>query len=169
LFTYGSVRDSVQMWNFRETSDQFFPNAKSNIVTSIVRYHLYFHMTRFMRNPILLDRYITEDDIRTIRKFAPVKETSDRRYESSHANIGTWYYDKPPEVRNRIRNQKYIRRKYGGTSIQFEYLTAISLYDVNKISSGLTKTGQKLFQQSIESFVYAVLGSQAKTRWSIVG
>lgn len=64
-----------------------FPNAKSNIVTSIVRYHLYFHMTRFMRNPKLFDRYITEDDIWTIRKFAPVKETWKRRYESSHANI----------------------------------------------------------------------------------
>ncbi len=29
--------------------------------------------------------------------------------------------------------------------------------------------GQKLFQQSVESYVYAVLGVQAKTRWSIGG
>ena len=36
-------------------------------------------------------------------------------------------------------------------------------------SNGLTKTGQLLFQQSIESFVYCVLGSQANTRWPIVG
>ena len=36
-------------------------------------------------------------------------------------------------------------------------------------SNGLTKTGQLLFQESIESFVYCVLGSQANTRWSIVG
>ena len=35
-------------------------------------------------------------------------------------------------------------------------------------SNGLTKTGQLLFQESIESFVYCVLGSQANTRWSIV-
>ncbi len=33
----------------------------------------------------------------------------------------------------------------------------------------MTKIGQKLLQQSIESYVYAVLGAQAKTRWSIVG
>ncbi len=36
-------------------------------------------------------------------------------------------------------------------------------------TNGLTKIGQKLFQQSIESYVYAILGAQAKTRWSIVG
>ena len=36
-------------------------------------------------------------------------------------------------------------------------------------SNGLTKTGQLLFQESIESFVYCVLGSQANTRWPIVG
>ncbi|CAB4029964.1 Hypothetical predicted protein, partial [Paramuricea clavata] len=34
-------------------------------------------------------------------------------------------------------------------------------------SRGLTKVGQKLFQQFIEAFVYSVLGAQAKTRWSI--
>ena len=33
---------------------------------------------------------------------------------------------------------------------------------------GLTKTGQKLFQLAIESYVYCVLGAQAQTRWSIV-
>ncbi len=36
-------------------------------------------------------------------------------------------------------------------------------------TNGLTKIGQKLFQQSIESYVYAIVGAQAKTRWSIVG
>ena len=36
-------------------------------------------------------------------------------------------------------------------------------------SDGLTKTGQVLFQSAIESYVYAVLGSQAQTRWAIVG
>ena len=35
-------------------------------------------------------------------------------------------------------------------------------------SDGLTKTGQKLFQLAVESYVYAVLGAQAQTRWSIV-
>ena len=154
-----------------------FPNSHSNIVTSIVRFHLHFHLSRFMRNPKPLDQYLTRDDIRTIWKFTPVHETWERRTDSSHENIGTWYYDKPVNERGRIRRQKYHLTKYGGTFIEYEYLTGRSPFDVEndyktlipKTSRGLTKVGQKLFQQSIEAFVYSVLGVQAKTRWSITG
>jgi hypothetical protein len=103
-----------------------FPNSHSNIVTSVVRFHLHFHLSRFMRNPKLLDQYLTRDDIRTIRKFTPVHETWERRTDSSHANIGTWYYDKPVNERGRIRRQKYHLTKYGGTFIEYEYLTGRS-------------------------------------------
>ena len=129
-----------------------------------------------MRNPKLLDQYITKDDMKTIRKFTPVHETWEKRTDSSNANLGTWYYDKLANVRKRIRRQKYHQTKYGGTLIEYEYLTGRSPYDVRnyyktlipKKSQGLTR-GQKLFQQSIEAFVYSVLGVQAKTRWSITG
>ena len=40
---------------------------------------------------------------------------------------------------------------------------------IKEDSDGLTKTGQKLFQLAGESYVYVVLGSQAQTRWPIVG
>ena len=36
-------------------------------------------------------------------------------------------------------------------------------------NEGLTPIGQKLFQESLESFNYSVLGAEARTRWSIVG
>jgi hypothetical protein len=130
-----------------------------------------------MRNPKLLDQYITKDDIRTIRKFTPVRETWVRRTASSHSNLGTWYYGLPASERSKIRHQKYHLTKYGGTFIEYEYLTGRSPYDIendyktfiSKTSRGLTKVGQILFQQSIEAFVYSVLGAQAKTRWSITG
>jgi hypothetical protein len=110
-----------------------------------------------MRNPKLLDQYITKDDIWTIRKFTPIHETWEKRTDSSHANLGTWYYDKPADVRKRIRRQKYHETKYGGTFIEYEYLTGRSPHDVKnddktlipKTSRGLTRVGQKLFQQSI--------------------
>ena len=40
---------------------------------------------------------------------------------------------------------------------------------IKENSNGLTKTGQKLFQLSVESYVYSVLGGQAQTRGLIVG
>ncbi len=49
-------------------------------------------------------------------------------------------------------------------SFDNNYYQSIVAYD----SQELTKIGQKPFQQSVESYVYAVLGAQAKTRWSIV-
>ena len=154
-----------------------FPSSHSNILTSIVRFHLHFHLSRFMRNPKLLDQYITKDDIRTIRKFTPVHETWEKRTDSSHANLGTWYYSKPASERSKIRRQKYHLTKYGGTFIECEYLTGRFPFDVEndyktfipKTSRGRTKVGQKLFQQSIEAFVHSALGAQAKTRWSITG
>ena len=36
-------------------------------------------------------------------------------------------------------------------------------------TNGLIKIGQKLLQLSVESYVYAALGAQAKTRWPNVG
>ena len=59
----------------------------SNVVTSIVRFHLHFHLSRFMRNPKLLDQYITKGGIKTIRKFTPVHETWEKRTDSTHANL----------------------------------------------------------------------------------
>ena len=50
----------------------------------------------------------------------------------------------------------------------FHSLTDYGLFVAQK-SNGLTPLGQLLFQQSVESFVYSVLGSQAATRWPIVG
>ena len=153
-----------------------FPNSHSNIVTSIVRFHLHFHLSRLMRNPNLLDQYLTSDDKWTIRKYTPVRETWVRRTVSSHANIGTWYYGLPASEQKKIR-RKYHLTKYGGSFIEYEYLNGRSPFDVEndyitfipKKSRGLTKVGQKLFQQSIEAFVYSVLWAQAKTRWSITG
>ena len=39
---------------------------------------------------------------------------------------------------------------------------------IKEDSNSLTKTGQRLFQLAVESYVYWVLGAQAQTRWSIV-
>ena len=37
------------------------------------------------------------------------------------------------------------------------------------ISQGIRRTGQLLLQKTVESYVYSVLGAQARTHWKIVG
>jgi hypothetical protein len=88
--------------------------------------------------------------------------------------INTWL----SEVKDgtKIRNYKYHTNPRGEvTGIAYQKITGQSPNDVNDYkmfiattTDGLTKIGQKLLQQSIECYVYAVLGTQAKTRWSIV-
>ena len=46
----------------------------------------------------------------------------------------------------------------------YDYLNFIA-----KTSNGLTGIGQKLLQESIDSYVYSVLGAQARMRCTIVG
>ena len=80
-----------------------------------------------------------------------------------------WAKSRDPKV----RNYSYDKREGG---IRYQKLSGTRNRQPNDYrrfiahkTSGLTKIGQKLLQQSIQSYVYAVLGARAKTRWPIVG
>ena len=94
-----------------------------------------------MQNPELIDHY----DISEVRKHIPAVYKSEE-------SVGT------DGDGNRYIYRVAIERS--GT----DYRSFIA-YE----SSGLTTIGQKLFQESLESFNYSVLGAEARTRWSIVG
>ncbi len=89
--------------------------------------------------------------------------------------INTWLSEQ--KDLSKIRKYKYHTNPRGEvTGITYQKVIGQSLNDVDDYkmfiattTDSLTKIGQKLLQQSIESYVYAVLGAQAKTRWSIVG
>ena len=72
-----------------------------------------------------------------------------------------------------VRNYSYDKKRGG---VKYQSLSGTRNGHANDYrrfiaheTSGLTKIGQKLFQRSVQSYVYAVLGAQAKTRWPIVG
>ena len=115
------------------------PNTP-NVITSLARYHLYYSIKKFMKNPKLLDKY----NLSGMKKYIPVAHKS---VESTgrDGDGHKWF----PKVTVEFSDHDYL------SLIPYE-------------SSGLTVIGKKLFQESIESYVYAVLGALAKTRWSIV-
>ncbi len=114
------------------------------IITSMVRYHLYYQIEKFRTNPSLLDRYASQFE-KPVRKYLPIKHIK-------VLSVG----------KDRDGNLEYYKGTVNYSTTDYKSLIAQS-------TTGLTKIGQKLFQQSIESYVYAVLGAQAKTRWPIVG
>ncbi len=114
------------------------------IITSMARYHLYYQIRRFMKDPSLPRRYSSYFE-KPVKKYLPIK----------HIDVNS-------VGRDRDRNYEV----YKGT---VNYSTTDYKSIITHSTTGLTKIGQKLFQQSGESYVYSVLGSQAKTRWAIVG
>ena len=157
------------------STEHFEYNSKTpKIVTSIARYHLYYHMRRFIRQPNKMSRFVTKGIKAIITNNKPVVYEWSNEFHQGQENVGYWVSNQP---RGTVRNARSVMSKHAGqVGISYQrrgVLTIRSLDDYKLFivakSNGLTKTGELLFQQSVESYVYCVLGAQAKTRWPIVG
>ena len=152
-----------------------FEDDTSPLISCISRYHLYYHMKRFLRSPEKLKTHMTDKHFEFVQKHIPVEYKWSWKFEQTREVY--WLFLKKLKERHIVYKKWYsTKSKYGG-QIGFHYLqregrTIKSLNDyqlfIAQKSNGLTPLGQLLFQQSIESFVYSVLGAQAQTRWAIV-
>ena len=141
------------------------------IITSMARYHLYYHMSRFLRDPSKLERYMSHI-IPFVRRHTPYVKIWEDSFYKTDMTVNEWYEwakNRDPKV----RNYSYDKKRGG---VKYQKLSGTRNGHGNDYrrfiaheTSGLTKIGQKLFQRSVQSYVYAVLGAQAKTRWSIIG
>ena len=147
------------------------------IITSMVRYHLYYQMSRFLTYPKKLERYLSLVP-NSVKKHKPTHVGWVDAYDQGREEINTWLLEKQKEGELRkIRKWRYSKNSHGYvTGIKYQkvgghFPNSVDDYKmfIATTTNGLTKIGQKLFQQSIESCVYSILGAQAKTRWSIVG
>ena len=153
------------------TKHMEFNDHTPSIITSMARYHLYYHMSRFLKYPSKLDRYMSHI-IPFVRKHTPYVNIWKDAFYKTDMTLNEWYEwakNRDPKVRNYSYDKKrggVVYQKLDGTrnGRANDYKRFIAFE-----SDGLTKIGQKLFQQSIQSYIYAVLGAQAKTRWAIVG
>ena len=150
----------------------------NNVVTSVARYYIYYHMKRFTGTPGKMSSYITNDIKEIIQKNIPHKRIWVHKFERTHADLNYWHSHHPNK--HNIRNYKYRMSANntgrGVLGIEFEEVSKVVndsdndwMKFIKDDSDGLTKTGQVLLQSAIESYVYSVLGAQAQTRWPIVG
>ena len=154
-----------------------YNNQTPGIITSMVRYHLYYQMSRFLTYPKKLERYLSLVP-NSVKKHKPTHVGWVDAYDQGREEINTWLLEKQKEgeLKN-IRKWRYSKNSQGYvTGIKYQkvgghFPNSVDDYKmfIATTTNGLTKIGQKLFQQSIESCVYSILGAQAKTRWSIVG
>ncbi len=154
------------------TSDVDYKDTPG-IITSMMRYHLYYQIGKFLKDPSKLERYISRVP-NTIKRHKPTSDVWTDAFYQGHKEILTWLSEQ--KDRNKLRNYKYHKNPRGViTGIAYQKVTGQTPNDVKDYekfiattTDGLTQIGQKLLQQSVESYVYAVLGAQAKTRWPIV-
>ena len=151
-----------------------FNDNTSKLISSIIRYHFYFQMRKFLRNPSRLNTYMSPTDINRVRSNLPVQYKWVWKFDYTRASIGAWLSKKK---RGTVRNWRADVSRYGGqVGINYQQRTGERLQSstdyklfIAESSKGITRTGQVLLQGSVESYVYAILGSQAATRWPIVG
>ena len=156
------------------TKHMEFNDQTPGIVTSMVRYHLYYQISRFLRDPNKLDRYISKVPD-PVKEHKPTNDVWTKAYHQGSEELLTWLSDQ--KDRHKLRNYRYSKNAKGVvTGIAYEKITGQSPKSVDDYkmfvatkTDGLTELGQKLLQQSVESYVYAVLGAQASLRFPIVG
>ncbi len=156
------------------TKHMEFNDQTPSIVTSMVRYHLYYQINRFLTYPSKLKIYVSSIP-NSVKKHKPTNDVWTKAYHQGSEELLTWLSEQ--KDRHKIRNYSYSKNLKGFvTGITYEKITGQSPKDVNDYkmfiattTDGLTKIGQKLFQQSVESYVYAVLGAQASLRFPIIG
>ena len=149
----------------------------NNVVTSIARYCIYYHMKRFTGTPAKMSPYMSTQDIkRGIQQNIPHKRIWVHKFQRTRAEINYWY--SRHANKHNIRNYRYrmSANNTGVLGIDYEEVSKVVndsdndwMKFIKDDSDGLTKTGQILLQSAIESYVYCVLGAQAQTRWPIVG
>ncbi len=149
-----------------------FNDQTPGVVTSMVRYHLYHQISKFLRDPSKLERYMSRVP-NSVRRHEPTNDVWTKAYHQGSEELLTWLSEQ--KDRHKIRNYCYSKNARV-TGITYEKITGQSPKDVSDYkmfiattADGLTKIGQKLLQQSVESYVYAVLGAQASLRFPIVG
>ena len=123
----------------------------NNVVTSIARYYIYYHMKRFTGTPGKMSSYITHDIKQIIQKRIPHKPIWVHKFERTHADLNYWHSHHPNK--HNIRNYKYrmSANNTGVLGIKYEEVSKVVndsdndwMKFIKDDSDGLTKTGQVL-------------------------
>ena len=149
-------------WDLKEPYFQSLVGAWIATYTSFMRFHVYFTTRRIMKEfETLQDNEI--QDILNKFKAGFIKDHTPKLdlarsfgYKNEHLGQGV------------IDTSKF-KRLYGpGVGLIRDLQNDYKKF-VPKVSDGLTIQGTELLNHSIESYIYSVLGAQARTKQSIYG
>ena len=133
------------------------------VIKSIARYYIYYHMKRFTDDPRKMSPFITDDLKEVVKANVQTRRIWTDKFVRTRANISYWYSQQPNG--HNIRNYRYrmSSNNTGVLGINYQEVSKIEnkcdtdwVLFIKEDSDGLTKTGQRLFQLAVESYVYSV-------------
>ena len=71
-------------------STKHFSDKTSNLITSIAKYHFYYHMKKFLRTPEKLKTHMTDKQIEFVRKNIPVKYIWTWEFDHTKERLDYW-------------------------------------------------------------------------------
>ena len=120
-----------------------------NVVTSILRFYVYYHMKRFLRDPSKMQKYITKEMLDEIQEKMPTRKIWVIKTHHGKETISAWLATQPNK--ENIRNAKHYGGGIGGVlGIEYEELSGVLPEDemdawmrfIQSECDGITKTGQ---------------------------
>ena len=153
-------------------------NGNSKILQSLCRFHLYFWFKRFQKQPDLLRRHLDPSDYKFLMNEMKLYHTYLDKFDHTRRIWGYQIRDLNEKYgHGNWRNLRVHNSRYGG-QIGYSYQVINETLPVNpekqcvrfmqENSNGLNSLGQTFLVQSIEAYVYSILGAQADSRFSIV-
>ena len=100
-------------------STEHFAYDGSKIIASIARYHLYFHMKKFTRQPTKRSKYITQEIETLVLNNKPVVYKWTKEFHSGRQQLGYWVSKQP---RGTIKDARVVMSRNGAGQIGISYM-----------------------------------------------
>ena len=165
----------VLTWKSGFSLENITCERNSNVITSLAKFHQYFLFKRFQKQPSLLEKHLTRDDYKFLMNELKLTYTYEHKYEQTGRIWGLQINE---------LNKRYGRGKWRNLRSTGRYASGYTFEVVNGYvpagpenqfkrfirpkSNGLNSLGQTFLMQSIEAFIYSILGAQANSHFSIV-
>ena len=167
----------VLTWKSGFSLENISYNGNSKILQSLCKFHLYFWFKRFQKQPDLLRRHLDTNDYKFLMNEMKLYHTYLDKFDHTRRIWGYQVRDLNEKYgHGNWKNLRVHNSHYGQIGYSYQVLNETLPVNPEKQfvrfmrekSDGLNSLGQTFLVQSIEAFVYSILGSQADSRFSTV-
>ena len=167
----------VLNWKSGFSLENISYSKNPKILQSLSKFHLYFWFKRFQKQADLLRRHLEPSDYKFLMCRLRLYHTYLNKFDHTSQIWGNQIKDLNKKFgHGNWKNLKVHNSHYGQIGYSYEIMNETLPVNpknqfkrfIREKSNGLNSLGQILLVQRLEAFLYAILGAQADSRFSIV-